>query len=60
MATSRGHQGAHGIGQTEEQLNNQAQAAEEIQGASKVDQEVLAAANQQDSELDEIIPSDQE
>ncbi|MCZ8522268.1 MULTISPECIES: hypothetical protein [Paenibacillus] len=57
MASSRNHQGAHGIGQTEDQLNNQAQAAAEIQGASEVDQEVLAAANREDSELDEIIES---
>jgi hypothetical protein len=60
MPTSRGHQGAHGIGQAEEQLNNQAQAAVEIQGESELDQEVLAAANQQETELDEVIPSDQE
>ncbi|AEI38926.1 hypothetical protein [Paenibacillus mucilaginosus] len=57
MATSRNHQGAHGIGQTEEQLNNQAQAAVQIQGESETDQEVLAAANREDSELDEIIES---
>ncbi|OXM83855.1 hypothetical protein [Paenibacillus rigui] len=59
MPTSRGHQGAHGIGQTEKQLNNQAQAAAEIQGANEQDQEILAAAHQQETELDEIIPSDQ-
>lgn len=58
MPSSRGHQGAQGIGQAEEQLNAQAQAAAEIQGANETDQEVLAAANQQDSELDEIIQSD--
>ncbi|MGF7034971.1 hypothetical protein J2T17_005940 [Paenibacillus mucilaginosus] len=57
MATSRNHQGAHGIGQTEEQLNNQAQAAVQIQGESETDREVLAAANREDSELDEIIES---
>ncbi|WP_426450757.1 hypothetical protein ACP26L_01805 [Paenibacillus sp. S-38] len=57
MATSRNHQGAHGIGQTEEQLNDQAQAAAQIQGESETDREVLAAANRQDSELDEIIES---
>ncbi|OPA81022.1 hypothetical protein BVG16_01355 [Paenibacillus selenitireducens] len=60
MPTSRGHQGAHGIGQTEKQLNNQAQAAAEIQGASELDQEVLAAANQHDTELDDIIVSENE
>ncbi|MFD0679453.1 MULTISPECIES: hypothetical protein [unclassified Paenibacillus] len=60
MATSRGHQGAHGIGQTEEQLNKQAQAAAEIQGHNEQDQEILAAANQQETELDEIIQSNQE
>lgn len=57
MATSRNHQGAHGIGQTEEQLNAQAQAAEAIQGQNETDREVIAAANQEDSELDEIIES---
>ncbi|TXK84262.1 hypothetical protein [Paenibacillus sp. N3.4] len=55
MTSSRGHQGAHGIGQIEEQLNNQAEAAEQIQGKNKVDQEIIAAANEQNSELDEII-----
>ncbi|GGG06282.1 hypothetical protein [Paenibacillus abyssi] len=32
MPSSRQHQQAHGIGQIEKQLNNQAEAAEEIQG----------------------------
>lgn len=59
MPSSRGHQGATGIGQAEEQLNAQAQAAAEIQGANETDQEVLAAANQQETELDEIIPSEE-
>jgi hypothetical protein len=57
MASSRNHQRAHGIGQAEEQLNQQAQAAAEIQGQNETDQEILAAANEQDSELDEIIES---
>ncbi|WP_028553054.1 hypothetical protein [Paenibacillus sp. UNC451MF] len=60
MPTSRGHQGAHGIGQVEEQLNEQAQAAAEIQGESELDQAVSAQANQQETELDEIIPSEQD
>ncbi|WP_190287432.1 hypothetical protein [Paenibacillus darwinianus] len=47
MATSRNHQGAHGIGQTEEQLQQQIEAATEIQGDSRLDRS--------DSELDEII-----
>ncbi len=55
MTTNSGHQGAHGIGQVEEQLNNQAQAAELMQGKNKVDQEIIAAANEHSSELDEII-----
>jgi hypothetical protein len=55
MATSRGHQEAHGIGQIEEQLDNQIKAAAVIQGASPLDREIRTAANQQDSELDEII-----
>lgn len=55
MATSRQHQEAHGIGQVEEQLNNQAQAAGNMQGESELDQEVISAANEEESELDEII-----
>jgi hypothetical protein len=55
MTTSRRHQGAHGIGQIEEQLNNQAQAAEQIQGSNKVDQAIIAAANEHSSELEEVI-----
>ncbi|KRF31781.1 hypothetical protein [Paenibacillus sp. Soil787] len=55
MTTNSGHQGAHGIGQEIEQLNNQAQAAELMQGKNKVDQEIIAAANEHSSELDQII-----
>jgi len=55
MSTSKNHQQAHGIGQIEQQLNKQAQAAEDMQGASETDREVVAAAQQQASELDEII-----
>ncbi|MDD9268268.1 hypothetical protein ACFPES_14610 [Paenibacillus sp. GCM10023248] len=55
MTSSRGHQGAHGTGQIEEQLNNQAEAAEKIQGLNKADVEINAAANSKSSELDEII-----
>ncbi|MCY9667763.1 hypothetical protein QFZ77_004933 [Paenibacillus sp. V4I3] len=55
MTTNSGHQGAHGIGQEIEQLNNQAQAAELMQGKNKVDQEIIAAANEHSSELEEII-----
>lgn len=46
MATSRNHQGAHGIGQAEEQLAKQAEAAEALQGGSETDREVEAAAHQ--------------
>jgi hypothetical protein len=56
MTTSRNHQGAHGIGQIEEQLNQQAEAAEAIQGASATDQEIERAANRDpQTSLDEII-----
>ncbi|MBD2869423.1 hypothetical protein [Paenibacillus arenilitoris] len=55
MTTSRQHQEAHGIGQIEKQLEQQIEAAEEIQGASQVDREINAAANEHSSELDEII-----
>ena len=55
MTTSRQHQKAHGTGQIEEQLEQQIQAAKQIQGESKLDQEIKAAANEHSSELDEII-----
>lgn len=55
MTTSRQHQEAHGIGQIEEQLEQQIQAATEIQGKSKLDEVIKAAANEHSSELDEII-----
>ncbi|MBM7565825.1 hypothetical protein [Paenibacillus sacheonensis] len=55
MTTSRGHQGAHGIGQAEKQLNRQANAAETIQGSNSTDQEVLEASNEPSHMLDEVI-----
>lgn len=55
MTTSRQHQEAHGIGQIEKQLQNQADAAEAIQGTSELDQAVKSASKEQESELDEII-----
>ncbi|MGO4500819.1 hypothetical protein AB4114_33665 [Paenibacillus sp. 2RAB27] len=58
MTSSRGHQGAHGIGQIAPQLNNQAEAAEQIQGSNQVDQEIQAAANEHTSELDDIFSND--
>ncbi|OCT11440.1 hypothetical protein A8709_07160 [Paenibacillus pectinilyticus] len=58
MTSSRGHQGAHGAGQIIEQLNNQAEAAEQIQGSNKVDEEIQAAANVHSSELDAIFNND--
>lgn len=57
MSSSRNHQGAHGIGQVEQQLNHQAQAAETMQGPSELDRNVVEAASREDSELDEIIES---
>lgn len=54
MTSSRGHQGAHGAGQIVEQLNKQAEAAQQIQGNSEVDQAIEAAANEPSSELDEL------
>lgn len=44
MSTSRNHQGAHGIGQIEEQLNDQIEAAEEIQGESEIDRHIKQSA----------------
>ncbi len=55
MTTSRQHQEAHGIGQIKEQLEQQIQAATKIQGESKLDEEIKAAAHEHSSEIDEII-----
>ncbi|WP_336773724.1 hypothetical protein [Paenibacillus sp. MMO-58] len=60
MTSSRGHQGAHGIGQVEKQLNRQAQAAEQIQGTNQTDQEVLAASTEPSSVLEEIVDTHNE
>ncbi|WP_424767797.1 hypothetical protein [Paenibacillus sp. sgz302251] len=54
MVNKRQQQEAHGIGQIEGQLEQQIQAAVDIQGESKLDQEITSAANNHDSELDEI------
>ncbi|NUU79191.1 hypothetical protein [Paenibacillus xylanilyticus] len=45
MAKSKQQQEAHGIGQIEHQLNNQMEAAAEIQGQSKLDQEIKKATH---------------
>ena len=56
MATSRNHQGAHGIGQIEEQLNQQAKAANGIQGGNDTDLEIANSANNDvHTSLDEIV-----
>ncbi|MCM3272428.1 MULTISPECIES: hypothetical protein [Paenibacillus] len=55
MASSRGHQGAHGIGQAEEQLANQADAAAAIQGQSETDLDVLEAARQDQNEEEKVL-----
>lgn len=60
MTSSRGHQGAHGIGQVEKQLNRQAQAAEQMQGTSSTDQEVLEASQEHSSVLDDIVDTHNE
>ncbi|MFC0216658.1 hypothetical protein ACFFK0_30115 [Paenibacillus chartarius] len=58
MTTSRNHQEAHGIGQIEEALSQQADAVQQLQGGeSEIDREVAKAANESDSSLDEIIES---
>lgn len=54
MVNKRQQQEAHGIGQIEEQLEQQIQAAVDMQGESKLDREIQAAANNDDSSLDEI------
>lgn len=56
MTKSRSHQEAHGIGQVEEQLNQQADAADAIQGGSETDREIAKSANRDShTSLDEII-----
>lgn len=53
MAKSRQHQEAHGIGQIENQLAQQTEAAEEILGGSEADRKVIAASREQDSETED-------
>jgi len=55
MTSSRNHQGAHGIGQIEEQLNQQVNATYAIQGESETDREITKAANRDmHTSLDEV------
>ncbi len=55
MTSSRNHQEAHGIGQIEEQLKQQADAADAIQGGNETDREITKAANRDEhTSLDEI------
>lgn len=55
MSRNKQQQEAHGIGQIEEQLRQQAEAAESIQGTNSTDREIIAEANSQESELDDVI-----
>lgn len=56
MTTSRNHQEAHGLGQAEEQLNAQADAADSVQGGSEIDAAIEQAANRDaHTSLDEIV-----
>ncbi len=56
MPSSRNHQEAHGTGQIEEQLNQQADAADAIQGGSETDREIIKSAKRDPhTSLDEII-----
>ncbi|BBH20051.1 hypothetical protein Back11_13960 [Paenibacillus baekrokdamisoli] len=56
MTSSRNHQEAHGIGQIEEQLKQQADAADAIQGGNETDREIVKAANRDaHTSLDEIF-----
>ncbi|MCC3374438.1 hypothetical protein [Cohnella sp. REN36] len=58
MSTSRNHQGAHGIGQVEEQLKQQANATDTTQGESETDREIAEMANRDaHTSLDKIIDS---
>lgn len=53
MTTNSNHQEAHGIGQIEDQLKQQANAG---QGKNKTDQEIQQAANRDaHTSLDEIV-----
>ncbi|MBB6637285.1 hypothetical protein [Cohnella thailandensis] len=56
MSSSRNHQEAHGIGQAEKQLQQQADAAYAIQGGSELDREITEAANRDPhTSLDELL-----
>lgn len=56
MTSSRNHQEAHGIGQIEEQLKQQADAAKAIQGENESDREIAEILKRDtQSSLDEII-----
>lgn len=56
MTSSRNHQEASGIGQIEEQLKQQADAADITQGGSETDREIDNAANRDaHTFLDEIV-----
>ncbi|MCL6603538.1 MAG: hypothetical protein K6T94_11735 [Paenibacillus sp.] len=58
MPSSRNHQEAHGIGQIEEQLQEQVNAAENIQGINETDREIAEAAkSDKHTSLDEIVDS---
>lgn len=58
MTTSRNHQGAHGIGQAEEQLNQQMNATYAKQGGNETDRELTQAADHDaHTTLDKIIES---
>jgi len=54
LAKSKQQQEAHGIGQVEQQLNHQMEAAEEIQGTPKLDREIKKAANRQADPLKDL------
>ncbi|WP_202916284.1 hypothetical protein [Paenibacillus mesophilus] len=53
MSRNKQQQEAHGIGQIEEQLAQQTEAAEEIIGGSEADRKVIAASREQDSETED-------
>lgn len=55
MAKSRQHQEAHGIGQIENQLKRQMEAAEEIQGGSETDRNVTAASRKRGAKTEDHL-----
>lgn len=60
MTSNHDHQNAHGFGQIEKQLHQQAEAASELQGSSETDQAVAEAAHRDaHTSLDELADTEE-